>query len=282
MDTARLVRCSVAVAVTAAALACDVEETVVAKVGDHEIDVESLQVYIEGITGTNWQEVERRVASRLLDQLIDQEVVAAGARDRRESVIPDDPAARSATVRSLLREVCGPVPPIPQEVLDDEIARRLEQVRPARAHVRQLLLKSLEEAEAARERLSRGEDFERISVEVSQAPNAEGGGELGYVVQGTLPPDLDEAIFAMEPATTSQPVPSPAGYHIFQVLEVIPEGPPRRAEVELAARRDLSESFAREFARDCVEGLAATVGVTMFRDHLWFQYEGRYGREDEP
>jgi parvulin-like peptidyl-prolyl isomerase len=243
MDAACLARWSVVV-IGATALACGVGETVIAKVGDHEIDVESLQAYLEGITGTGWQEVERRVASRLLDQL--------------------------------------PVPPIPQEILDDEIARRLEQVQPARAHVRQLLLKSLEGAEAARERLGRGEDFGRISVEVSQAPNAENGGELGYVVQGTLPPDLDEAIFAMEPGTTSQPVPSPAGYHIFQVLEVIPEGPPRRAEIELAVRRDLSEGFAREFARECVDGLAAMVGVTMFRDHLWFQYEGRYGREDEP
>jgi hypothetical protein len=281
MDAARLVRWSVVV-IGAAALACGVGENVIARVGDHEVDVESLQVYLEGVTGTSWQEVERRVASRLLDQLIDQEVVAAAAQGRRESVIPEEPAARSAAVRSLLRELCGPVPPIPEEVLDDEVARRLEQVQPARAHVRQLLLKSLEEADAARERLSRGEDFERISLEVSQAPNAEGGGELGYVVQGTLPPDLDEVIFAMEPGTTSRPVPSPAGYHIFQVLEVIPEGPPRRAEVEVAARRDLSEGYARDFARECVVGLAATVGVTMFRDHLWFQYEGRYGRDNEP
>lgn len=281
MDTARLCRWSVVV-IGAAAVACGVGENVIAKVGDHEIDVAALQVYLEGVTGTSWPEVEWRVASRLLDQLIDQEVVAAAAKDRRESIIPDDPAARSAAVRSLLREVCGPVSPVLQEALDKEIARRMEQVQPARAHVRQLLLKSLEEAEVAQGRLNRGEDFERLSLEVSQAPNAEGGGELGYVVQGTLPQELDEVIFAMEPGTTSQPVSSPAGYHIFQVLEVIPEGPPRRAEVEIAARRDLVESHARDFARECVDGLAAEVGVTMFRDRLWFQYDGRYGRDDEP
>jgi parvulin-like peptidyl-prolyl isomerase len=281
MDLARLARWSMVV-IGATSVACGVGEDVIAKVGDHEIDVASLQVYLEGVTATSWQEVERRVASRLLDQLIDQEVVAAAAKGRPSSAIPEDPAARSAAVRSLLREVCGPVPAVSQDVLDHEIARRLEQAQPARAHVRQLLLKSLEEAEAARERLNQGEEFERISLEASRAPNAEGGGELGYVVQGTLPQDLDEVIFAMEPGTTSQPVPSPAGYHIFQVLEVIPEGPLRRAEVEIAARRDLSEASARDFARECVDGLAAEVGVSMYRTHLWFQYEGRYGREDEP
>ncbi len=281
MDLVRLARWSMVV-VGATSVACGVGEDVIAKVGDHEIDVASLQVYLEGVTGNSWQEVEWRVASSLLDQLIDQEVVAAAANGRPSSAIPDDPAARSAAVRSLLREVCGPVPAVSQDVLDQEIARRLERAQPARAHVRQLLLKSLEEAEAARERLNQGEEFERISLEASHAPNAEGGGELGYVVQGTLPQDLDEVIFAMEPGTTSQPVPSPAGYHIFQVLEVIPEGPLRRAEVEIAARRDLSEASARAFARECVDGLAAEVGVSMFRTHLWFQYEGRYGREDEP
>ena len=35
----------------------------------------------------------------------------------------------------------------------------------------------------------------------------------------------------------------------------------------------------RDFSAD---ELADTVGVTLFRDRLWFQYEGRYGREDEP
>jgi peptidyl-prolyl cis-trans isomerase C len=281
MDLARLARWSLVV-IGATSVACGVGEDVIAKVGDHEIDVASLQVYLEGVTGTSWQEVEWRVASRLLDQLIDQEVVAAAAKGRPSSAIPDDPAARSAAVRSLLREVCGPVPAVSQDVLDREIARRLEQAQPARAHVRQLLLKTLEQAEAARERLNQGEEFERISLEASHAPNAESGGELGYVVQGTLPQDLDEVIFAMEPGTTSQPVPSPAGYHIFQVLEVIPEGPLRRAEVEIAVRRDLSEASARDFARECVDGLASEVGVSMFRTHLWFQYEGRYGREDEP
>jgi parvulin-like peptidyl-prolyl isomerase len=281
MDAACLVRWSV-VLFGAAACACGVGENVVARVGDHEIDVESLQEYLEGVTGIGWQEVERRVASRLLDQLIDQEVVAAAAQGDGESVVPEDPAARSAAVRSLLRDLCGPVPQIPQEVVDDEVARRLKQVQPARAHVRQLLLEDLEQAEAAKRRLDQGEDFGRISLEVSKAPNSEGGGELGYVVQGTLPPDLDEVIFAMEPGATSQPVPSPAGYHIFQVLEVVPEGPPRRAEVELAARRDLGERHSRDFARACVEGLAAEVGVTMFQDHLWFRYEGRYGGADAP
>lgn len=279
MDVARLARCSVLLIVVAG-LACGGREGVVATVGDHDIDVDSFQLYVEGITGASWQGVERRVASRLLDQLIDQEVVAAAAQSRGESRIPDEPAARSAAVRSLLRKLCGEVPPIPQEVLDEEIARRLEQVQPARAHVRQLLLKTEEDAEEARERLNRGDDFVRISLDLSKAANAGDGGELGYVTQGTLPPDLDEVIFNMEAGTTSPPVLSPAGYHIFQVLEVIPEGPPRRAEVELAARRDLSEAYARDFSRACVDGLAADVGVTMFPDHLWFEYEGRYGRKD--
>lgn len=261
--------------------ACGVDENVVALVGGHELHVNSFQEYLAAGTGMSWEVADRRVASRLFDQFIDREVVAAAAATLRGTQIPVEPAARSAVVRSLLKDVCGPVPPLPQEALDREIARRLEQVRPARSHVRQLLLETLEDAEAARRRLDDGEKFEDVSRSVSRAPNAAAGGELGFVVQGTLPQDLDDVIFEMEPGTISQPVPSPAGYHIFQVLEVIREGTPHRSEVEIAVTRELTEDFSRDFTRECVDRLAGEVGVAVFRDHLWFQYEGRYWRNDE-
>ncbi len=261
--------------------ACGVDENVVAVVGGRELDVEAFQETLARGTGESWEVADRRVASRLFDQFIDREVVAAAAETLHGREIPIDPAARSAVVRSLLKEVCGAAPPLPQDALDREIARRLEQTRPARSHVRQLLLDTLEDAEAARRRLDDGEKFEEVSRSVSRAPNAASGGELGFVVQGTLPEDLDDVIFELEPGAISQPVPSPAGYHIFQVLEVIGEGAPRRSEVETAARRELTESFSRDYTRECVDRLADEVGVTVFRDHLWFRYEGRYWRDDE-
>lgn len=247
----------------------------VARVGDRGIAAASLQAYLEAATGVRWQAVEERVASRLLDQFLDQEVlVAAAGRDSLQET--PDPQGRAAVVRGLLDELCGPAPPPSVDAVEKEIARRSATPRPARAHVRQMLLDSEQEAAAARQRVLAGESFVAVSRQVSRAPNAEGGGELGYLRRGTLPPDLDDVIFALKPGGISLPVPSPAGYHIFQVLEVVPEGPPDRGELEAVVRRELADDVARSHVRGCVQRLAGDIGVIVYPQHLWFRYEGRY------
>jgi peptidyl-prolyl cis-trans isomerase C len=176
-------------------------------------------------------------------------------------------------------ELCGPPgEPSPEEVAG-EVARRLGENVPAQAHVRQVLVDSLEEAEAARGRLVAGEDFVTVSREVSRAPNAMDGGELGFFLQGSLPEDIDDVIFALEPGEFSEPVQGPSGYHVFQVLEVVPSGPPDREDIELAVRTELGEQGAREHTQRCVDRLADEIGVEVNSDKLWFPYEGKYAED---
>jgi len=42
-------------------------------------------------------------------------------------------------------------------------------------------------------------------------------------------------------------------------------------------RQKLAGDLARIFTARCVAETAAAVGVTVFEDHLWFEYQGRYG-----
>jgi parvulin-like peptidyl-prolyl isomerase len=263
-----------------AALGCGVREDVVATVGGHRVDVSSLQAYIDGITDLSWQAVDERVATRLLDQYLDEEVVLAAAGELHGADARVEPGGRSASVRRLLHDVCGPLPPVPGEMIDAEIERRLGQIHAAKAHVRQILLDTEEDAETARQRLDEGESFEEVSRRLSRAANAETGGELGYVVRGTLPEDLEDVVFSLQPGEVSRPVASPAGYHVFQVLDVVDEGPAERSHVELEARKDLTERFAREFTDQCVGRLANEVGVTVHPEHLWFSYDGEYSKGD--
>lgn len=256
--------------------ACQVEKDTVATVGDRQLEVSALQAYLEAVTGEQWQAVEQRVASRLLDQLIDQEVVVAAAKDADALPPPLQADRRSAAVRQLLATACGPVPPLSPELLEQEVARRLTEPQPARAHVRQLLLSSAETAAAARQRVLDGEDFVTVSNDESMAANAAAGGELGMVIQGTLPEPMDEVIFALAAGELSAPVESPAGFHVFEVLEMHPAGPPARAQVEAAVNRKLSEDHAQRFVRDCVGRLATEVGVEVVSEHLWFHYDGKF------
>ena len=260
-----------------AALGCGVDEGVVATVGGREVEVADIQAYMAAATGVSWQAVDDRVASRLLDQFLDQEVMAAAVGPSRLRGIPKEPAARSFQVRSLVAEVCDPAPTPTASELERQLDQRLEKVRPARAHVRQLLLATAQDAATARARLAAGESFLDVSRQMSRAANASTGGELGVLSRGTLPDELDEVVFSLADGEVSGPVQSPAGFHVFQVLEVVPEGPATRRELEPIARRELVDELARVHARRCVDDNAAKFGVVVHAKNLWFRYEGRYG-----
>ena len=261
------------------ALACGTDEGVLATVGDSSVAVATFQQHLVAASGEAWQGVTDPVASRLLDQFIDQEVVVAAAVGGDELAVPVEPGARSARVRLLLDELCGPPTPPAIEVIEAEIEAAQVVERPARAAVRQMLLDTKADAEAARRQLDDGADFVELSRRVSRAPNADGGGNLGFLTQGGLSENLDEVIFALQAGEISEPVPGPSGYHIFQVLEVVPAGPPPRAEIEPEVRRQLGETAARQHATECVQRLAKEVGVKVIHDRLWFRYQGRYAEE---
>lgn len=266
-----------ATALVLTCLGCGVEETVVATIGGRDIQVQEVQAYLTAASGMTWHAVDDRVASSLLDQFVDQEVMVVAAGRSRVRELPSEPSARSSAVRGLVHEVCGP-PPTPTDAdIELEVDERAKEPQPARAHVRQMLLGDLETAETARLRLAGGESFLDVSRDLSKAANAAAGGELGVLARGTLPEDLDEVVFSLAEGEVSQPVRSPAGYHIFQVMEVVPEGSASRQELEPVARRTLVEELARAHVQRCVDEHRNQVGVRIHEDHLWFRYEGRYG-----
>ena len=271
-------RCSLLlIAITTVLAGCGVDESVVATVGGREIGVGEVQGYLTATTGMPWQTVSQRAAEGLFDQFLDQEVMVMASEKVEHDQVPTDPAARSAMVRRLIDAVCG-VPPSPlAEDVDREVGLRLQQVRPARAKVRQLLIDTEEQATQARDRLDSGEPFLEVSRAVSKAPNAEAGGDVGTIARGTLPAGLDDVVFALSEGEVSAPVASPAGYHIFQVLEVVPEGPASRDEIEPVVQYELADELSRNFTRRCVAQTADTIGVEVHEDHLWFSYTGRYG-----
>lgn len=269
------------VAAAVLALACGQREPadVVAVVGHQRVRVEAFQGYVEAVLGASWESADSRLASRLLDQFLDQEVVAAAARRERPVKIPAAPEERSAVVRALVKELCGPPPTPPKAQVEQEVKRESSVQQPARVHIRQILVESREKALEAERRIAGGEDFVKVSRQVSRAANAEDGGELGTIALGTLPEEFESVIFKLKPGQVSKPVKSPAGYHIFQVLARSPAGPPDRAEVETEIRRRFAEQENRKHLRQCIDRMAGEVGVRVVPGHLWFSYDGRYAEE---
>lgn len=258
---------------------CGAQQSALAEVGSRELDIVSYQIHIGRVTGEPWEAVNAVVASRLLDQYIDRHLVVESAR-RAGTPLAGEPAELGpAEMQLMLDELCGVAADPPPQEIAVKIEARMAVDRPAQVHVRQVLVDTLEEAETARDRLLAGESFERISQEMSRAPNAAAGGDLGFFEEGSLTPEIDEVLFSLDAGEISEPVQGPSGYHVFQVLEVVPAGPPDRAVIERRVRSELAQDGARRHTRRCLERLRAEVGVEVFADHLWFEYTGKYSKE---
>jgi len=69
-------------------------------------------------------------------------------------------------------------------------------------------------------RIRAGEDFAALAKEFSEDPgSAANGGDLGFFARGQMVKGFEDAAFALEPGTLSEPVRTEYGYHIIQVEE---------------------------------------------------------------
>jgi len=94
-------------------------------------------------------------------------------------------------------------------------------VREAR-QVQMVVLKTQEEAEAVKTKISAGDlTIYEAARDHSIDPRAKQTlGEMGWVVKGTGFPALDELTFSLAPETLGGPVESPAGWHLVTVLDL--------------------------------------------------------------
>lgn len=80
--------------------------------------------------------------------------------------------------------------------------------------------RALKTAAEIKKRLDGGEEFAKIAKEESEEPeSAARGGDLGYVLRGVAPPELEKAVFSMGVGEISAPIATEAGYHIVRVTE---------------------------------------------------------------
>ncbi|MGK7346799.1 MAG: peptidyl-prolyl cis-trans isomerase [Candidatus Nitrospinota bacterium M3_3B_026] len=110
------------------------------------------------------------------------------------------------------------------EVTKDEVEKYYKEnadsfVWPRRAHVMQIMVHDETTAEQVREKLLNGADFSETAREVSQSPEAAEGGDLGFISEGLLPPELEGVVFDLGTGDISEVVKSIYGFHIFRVVE---------------------------------------------------------------
>lgn len=124
----------------------------------------------------------------------------------------------------------------------------IDQVVVERTRARHILIRLNEvvaEADAVRrlqqmrDRILQGGDFAEQARASSEDGSASRGGDLGWLSPGDTVPEFEQAMNALKPGELSQPVQSPFGWHLIQVVE-------RRTE-------DLTAERQRQMARQAIK-----------------------------
>jgi peptidyl-prolyl cis-trans isomerase SurA len=115
---------------------------------------------------------------------------------------------------------------------------------------------------ALKERLDNGADFAELARLNSNDLSAAKGGDLGWLYQGDTVPEFEKAMDALKLNQISEPVQSPFGFHLIQVLE-------RRTEDATAERQRLA---ARQVLRERKSDEAYQDWVRQIRDRAYVEY----------
>ncbi|MDH3318404.1 MAG: peptidylprolyl isomerase [Betaproteobacteria bacterium] len=120
-------------------------------------------------------------------------------------------------------------------------------------HARHILVKTNEivseddarrRLQGLRERIAAGADFAELARLNSEDGTAARGGDLGWVYAGDTVPEFERAMNALAPGELSQPVRTPFGFHLIEVLER------RAADVSSERQRLLARQALRERKAD--------------------------------
>ena len=97
--------------------------------------------------------------------------------------------------------------------------------------------------EQLRARIVKGEDFGAVAKTASEDSSASKGGDLGWVAPGDTVPEFERVMNGLKENEVSQPIRTPFGWHLVQVLE-------RRSD-------ELSEDRKKAAARQAIRARKA-------------------------
>jgi peptidyl-prolyl cis-trans isomerase C len=207
-------------------------------------------------------EVSSDLFRRMLEEVLDQKLLAAEALKRR---LDRDPvaqrrldAARERILGDMLVESViadavndNAVRGLYQEQL--KLAKRSEEIR-----ARQIVLASAAEAEQVKKLLASGASFEALAMERStDSATRFNGGDLGYFTADVMPDAYDAALKGAKPGQLVGPVPVDGGFAIVKVED-------RRLEQPItldAARPQIVRFLTYDQIRDLLEKLRSRAKI---------------------
>ena len=229
---------------------------------DDEYSLSHILVLVPEQASPEQIQAKRVVAEKALDQIkggADFRQVSAGVSDAQNALdggpLGWRPAARlpQIFVDSVKNMKVGDVSPVLRSANGFHIIKLMDKrgnetpVIIQQTHARHILIRLSEvvsEAEAKqrltnlKERIENGTSFTELARLQSEDASASRGGDLGWLSPGDTVPEFERAMTGLDPGQVSDPVQSPFGWHLIQVVE-------RRSE-------DMSKERQRVLARQSI------------------------------
>ena len=227
----------------AAPVAAQDASTVLATVNGTDITLGHL-IAMRAMLPAQYQELPDEVLyNGMLDQLIQQEVVAdslRGSEDARTKLTMENED------RAFLASVA--IDAIAFDTIADADVQTLYDANFADAggdlewNASHILVATEEEAQSLIDQLNDGADFVALAQEFSTGPSGPNGGALGWFGTGMMVPEFEAAVAGLEAGEISAPVQTQFGWHVVKLNESRISAPPALEDV----RADLEEELRRQ------------------------------------
>ncbi|MEL7178247.1 MAG: peptidylprolyl isomerase [Pseudomonadota bacterium] len=234
---------AIAAVLATSAVAQDVTaETVVATVGDTEITMGEIIIARTQLPPQYAQLPVEALFNGLIDQLIQQQLLA----DEAEEVSAQIEYTLSNERRALIAgEV---ITAIAENAITEADVQAAYDARFADAediqefNAAHLLVETEEKAAAAKARIDEGAAFADVARDVSTGPTGPNGGNLGWFGPGAMVPTFEEAVTALEVGGVSEPFETQFGWHVATLLETRVQARPTLDQLRPQIAQELQEA----------------------------------------
>jgi parvulin-like peptidyl-prolyl isomerase len=281
-ETARLPLLLTGLMLCSAAAAQDL----VGKMGDVELHSSELKTILEAQPpdarhqlATDPAALERLVRSELMRKAVLNEARQKGWDKRPELQPLIEKARDQVIVSSFVSNLAKPGDGYPseEEVKQFYESNKAQLLAPPQYQLAQIFLPAAEgtdkaKAEEARNKIGElsvklgksGADFAKLAKENSaHKESAEKGGELGWVSEEQMVPEMRRAVTALNKGEVSPPVKSAAGWHLVKLLDKKPAATRPLADIHanliVAMRNRKSQDMERAYLEALSIKLPATV-----------------------
>jgi len=254
--------------------------------GDVELRSAELMVILEAQPADNKRQLasdpgalERLVRSELMRKAVLNEAKQKGWDKRAELQPLIERAHDQVIVSTFVGNVAKPAEGYPseEEIKQFYEANKAQLLAPAQYQVAQIFLPAAEgtdksKAEEAKKKIGElsarlgksGADFAKLAKENSaHKESAEKGGELGWVSEEQMVPEIRRAITGMNKGEVSAPIKSTAGWHLIKLLDKKPAGTRSLAEVRPNLIVAMRNRKAQDLERAYIEALSIKLPPTI-------------------